>query len=199
MYSRSITNLIEALKKLPGVGARTAERYVFHLLKSGRGEVSDLRSTLEALLKNTEGGEVGGNVAATSPCPICGDTKRDHTTVCAVADPQDLAAIEQTGEYRGIYHVLRGTLDPSDEETLLQTKIRELIKRAGNKNGQIKEIILALNPDLAGETTAMFLENQIKNLNPGVRVSRLARGLPMGADLQYADEITLASALKNRK
>lgn len=199
MYSRSITNLIQALKKLPSVGERTAERYVFHWLKSGRGEVNELRAALDILLTNTKSCEMCWNFADASPCPICTNPARDHSVVCAIADPQDLAAIEQTGEYHGVYHVLRGTLDPSDEDGLKQTKIRELVKRAGSKNTEIKEVILALNPDLSGETTAMFLEKQIKKFNPDVRVSRLARGLPMGSDLQYADEITLASALKNRK
>ncbi|OGH83758.1 MAG: recombination protein RecR [Candidatus Magasanikbacteria bacterium RIFOXYA2_FULL_44_8] len=200
MYSRSITNLIQALKKLPSVGERTAERYVFHLLKKGKGEVNDLRSALDELLTNTKSCEVCWNFSDSTPCNICRDTKRDHTTVCVVADPQDVPAIEKTGAHAGAYHVLRGVLETADEENFARIKIRELLKRIHpTAKTKIYEIILALNPDLPGETTAMYLEKNIVKINPKIKVTRLARGLPMGSDLQYADEITLASALKNRK
>ncbi|MFA6485855.1 MAG: recombination mediator RecR [Candidatus Magasanikbacteria bacterium] len=200
MYSRTITNLIHALKKLPSVGERTAERYVFSLLKGGKGEVNELKSALDELLKNTKSCEICWNFADTSPCHTCKDSKRDHTIVCVVADPQDVPAIEKSGAHRGVYHVLRGVIEIADEENFLKTKIRELLKRAHpSAKTTIQEIILALNPDLPGETTAMYLEKTIKKINPKIIVTRLARGLPMGSDLQYADEITLASALKNRK
>jgi len=198
MYSRSITNLINAFKKLPSVGERTAERYVFRLLKSGRGDVAELRLALEELLKNTKSCEVCWNFADTTPCPICADTKRDHNLICVVADPQDIASIEKTGAFHGVYHVLRGLIEMDDEGENKNIKIKELLKHAKNDKN-LKEIILALNPDLPGETTAMYLEQKLKTLNPKIKVSRLARGLPMGSDLQYADEVTLGSALKNRK
>jgi len=198
MYSKSIENLIAAFKKLPSVGERTAERYVFRLLKSGRGEVNELRVALDTLLKNTRSCAVCWNFTDTTPCPICANTKRDHSIVCVVADPQDIPALEKTNAFSGVYHVLRGMLDAHDEDSLGATKIKELARRVKNDKN-IKEIILALNPDLPGETTAMYLEKILKKINPKIKVTRLARGLPMGSDLQYADEVTLESALKNRK
>ncbi|MFA7653746.1 MAG: recombination mediator RecR [Candidatus Magasanikbacteria bacterium] len=199
-YSKSITNLINTFKKLPAVGERTAERYVFSLLKNGRGNVAELQSALSELLKNTKSCEVCWNFVDISPCSICADTKRDHNMVCVVADPQDIISIEKTGAFRGVYHVLRGLIDMDDEGENKNIKIKDLLKRI-KTDKNITEIILALNPDLPGETTAMYIEQEIKNLKleTKIKISRLARGLPMGSDLQYADEITLGSALKNRK
>lgn len=201
MYSRSIRQLIEALKRLPSVGERTAERYVFHLLKSGKGEVNDLRVALDELLQHTKSCEMCWNFTDTTPCPICANNGRDYGQICVVAHPQDVSAIEKTGEYRGVYHVLRGTVDTGDAESVENTKIKELFKRLKDapKGQTPREIILALNPDLAGETTMMYLARTIAKMNPKIKITRLARGLPMGSDLQYADEITLGSALKNRK
>lgn len=223
MYSPSITNLINAFKRLPTVGTRTAERFVFYLLKSGKKEVGELILALEELLEKVKSCEVCWNFSDTSPCPICSDTKRDHTIICVVAEPADLAVIERTGEYKGVYHVLRGLVDATDEESLSKTKIKELIERVHaqlphtplppsrgeisnpllSKEGHrvvaaVKEIILALNPDVGGETTMLYLEKGLKNINQNLKISRLARGLPMGGDLRYADEITLGSAIKNR-
>jgi len=198
MYSDSINNLIHSFKKLPSVGQRTAERFVFSLLKSGRKDVNNLREALGALLANTKSCEICWNFDDHSPCQVCRDAKRDQTTVCVVDDPQDVPAIEKTGEFRGTYHVLRGLIESGDEEASLhRSKMRELLIRL--KQGKIREIILALNPDLPGETTMLYLERIIKNKFPKIKITRLARGLPMGSDLQYADEITLGSAFKNRK
>ena len=201
MYSQSINNLISAFKKLPSVGQPTAERLVFYLLKSGKRDVTELMLALKELVENVKSCEVCWNFSDTSPCPIDKDVKRDHSTICVVADPQDLSVIEYTGEHKGVYHVLRSLLDPSDEESLDKMKAKELFKRVSEKTDKttpIKEIILALNPDLRGETTMLYLEREIKNINPNLKVTRLARGLPLGADLRYADEITLGSAIKNR-
>jgi len=195
MYSSPIQNLINSLKKLPSVGQRTAERYIFYLLKSGKKEVAEMMLALKELIENIKSCEVCWNFTDTSPCLICQSRERDQTTICVVADPQDLAVIENIGEYRGVYHVLRGLVDPSDEESLNRIKARELLERLEKKSS---EVILALNPDLPGETTALYLEKEIKNRHPAVKITRLARGLPMGSDLRYADEITLGSALKNR-
>lgn len=200
MYSHSIQNLIEALKNLPSVGTRTAERYVFHLLKAGKGEVAEIKTALEELLQTTRSCEVCWNFSDSTPCPICRDRTRDHSIVGVVAEAQDIPVIEKTGEFRGYYHVLRGLLDSADENSVKNLKIKELLKRLSPfAKPAIKEAVLMLNPDLRGETTSMLLERQIKKINPRVRVSRLARGLPLGSDLQYADEITLGQALKNRK
>lgn len=200
MYSKTVNNLIDCLKKLPSVGQRTAERFVFHWLKAGKKEVGDLRDALADLLLNVKSCEICWNFGETSPCPICRDTRRDRSLLCVVADPQDLASIEKTGEYRGLYHVLRGQLNfEDDEETLKKIKVSELVKRLKNPAGKIKEVVLALNPDLAGETTMLFLKREIARTNPKIKITRLSRGLPLGSDLQYADDITLASAVQNRR
>ncbi len=198
MYSSSINNLIEALKKLPSVGQRTAERFVFYWLKSGKKEVNILRDALDNLLLNTKSCEVCWNFDDNSPCRICADNKRQKEVVCVVSEVQDLAAIENTHEYLGLYHVLRGNIDADDTEVEIKSlKIDELKKRV-KQNIEIKEIILGLSPDLSGETTMMYLKKELLQIRPDLKITRLARGLPLGSDLQYADEITLISALKNR-
>lgn len=199
MYSPSINKLIDALKKLPSVGQHTAERYVFHWLKSGKAEVNELKLALDNLLKNTKSCEVCWNFSDTNPCPICLDTKREQTQICVVADSQSIAALEKTGIYKGVYHVLRGTIEAAEESDLNDFKIKQLLDRAEKEKNNLTEIILALNPDMAGETTMLYLERQLKTLDPKIKITRLARGLPMGSDMQYADEITLGSALKNRQ
>lgn len=197
MYSKSINNLIVCLKGLPSVGPRAAERFVFHWLKSGKQEVEKLRLALEELLQNTKSCEICWNFDDESPCQICQNPKRDPALICVVEGPQDVSALEKTGEFSGLYHILRGTIEAGDEEeSVKKMKLNELFARL--KKNDIREIILALNPDLGGETTMMFLENEIKKISPKTKITRLARGLPMGSDLEYADEITLGSAIKNR-
>jgi recombination protein RecR len=198
MYSPSINNLIKQLKKLPSVGQHTAERFVFYWLRSGKKDVTELMLALKELIENVKSCEVCWNFSDQSPCPTCTDPKRDQSLICVIATPQDLAAIEQIHEYSGRYHVLRGTLDAADEESIRRLKIEELLQRLSPSSTTIKEIILALNPDLPGETTMMYIQKRIKEANSSIKITRLARGLPMGSDVQYADEITLASALKNR-
>lgn len=194
MYSKSIQNLIGAFRKLPTVGQRTAERFVFYLLKSGKKEVGEITLALKELIDNVKSCETCWDFSDNNPCAICNNKTRDQALLCVVSEPQDIPVLERTGMHNGLYHVLRGLVEPGAEEELNRIKIKELFKRvAGNK-----EIILALNPDLSGETTMLYLEKEIKKLNPDLKVTRLARGLPMGSDLQYADEITLGSALKNR-
>jgi recombination protein RecR len=200
MYSSSIDNLIKQLKKLPSVGAHTAERFVFYWLKSGKKDVTELMIALKALTENVRSCEICWNFDDMSPCKICQDKKRDQSIVCVVEQVSNLAVIEATGEYKGSYHVLRDLLDPSDEDSLSQTKIPELLKRiTKNKEGPaISEIILALNSNVFGETTMLYLIQKIKELNPEIKITRLARGLPMGSDIRYADEITLSKAMQNR-
>lgn len=197
MYSPSIKNLISALRKLPSVGERTAERFVFHWLKSGKKEVTELMLALKDLIEKVKSCEVCWDFSEHSPCSICSDAKRDHTTICVVAEPQDLMTIEHTGIFKGVYHVLRQMVDVHDEESLNRIKAKELFERIKQKD--VKEVLLALNPDLPGETTMLYLEKKLKQLKPELKVTRLARGLPLGADLRYADEITLQSAIKNRQ
>ena len=198
MYSPAINKLIEGLRKLPGVGEHTAERYVLHWLKSGKKEVTELAAALEALLKNIKSCELCWDFSDQNPCRICRDPERDRATICVVAEPTELSIIERTGTYRGRYQVLRGLLT-ADADSLANLKIKELLDRLqGAAEPKITEVVLALNPTLPGETTMLFLEQEIKTINPKITITRLARGLPMGSDLRYADEITLGSAIKNR-
>mgnify|MGYP002639396784 CR=1 FL=1 len=193
MYSPSIQNLIDAFAKLPSVGERTAERYVFYLLKSGKKDAGEITLALKELLENVKSCETCWDFADSSPCELCKNKSRDAKTICVVAESQDIEAIEKTGEYNGLYHILRGVIKNDDEFGNLKTN--ELLKRAE----QADEIILALNPNLDGENTSMYLESKLKEKQLKLKITRLARGLPMGSDLQYADEMTLGSAIKNRK
>lgn len=195
MYPRPIDNLIRTFSHLPSVGRRTAERFVFYLLKSGKKDVAELTLALKQLMEQVRSCEVCWDFSDRSPCVRCADPKRANDVICVVAEPQDLQAIDRTGQYHGLFHVLRGLIDAA-AETEVGVKIPELIARASDPN--IKEIILALSPDLPGETTMLFLEQELKRAAPHTTITRLARGLPMGSDLQYADDITLGSALQNR-
>lgn len=194
MYAKSIEQLIKALSKLPSVGRRTAERYVFHILKSGKKDAAEITIALKELLETVQSCEICWKFTDESPCTLCTDPKRNQSIICVVAEPQDLEAIESTGSYTGMYHVLRGLVNPEKEQTMQYLKISELLQKATSSS----EIILALNPNLQGETTMMFLEKKLKEANPKLIVSRLARGLPMGSEMQYADEVTLKSALHHR-
>ena len=196
MYSKSIEQLIKAFSKLPRVGPRTAERFVFHLLKSGKKDAAEITNALKGLIENIKSCEICWDFSDTSPCKICADTKRDASALCIVTESQELQQIEKTGAFTGRYHVLRGVIKPGNPDSVKYLKVAELLKRV--KIDDVKEIILALNPDLPGETTMLYLQNVMKKESPDIKVTRLARGLPMGSDLQYADEITLGSALKNR-
>lgn len=197
MYSPTIDKLIKELKKLPSVGQHTAERFVFNWLKAGKREVGELLLALKEVMDKVKSCETCWDFSETNPCPICRDPARDKTTICVVSDPQSIPVIERTGEFKGVYHILRGLVDPNKDNAWQDLKLKEFFSRL-DKEPKPKEIILALNPDLPGETTMMYLEREIKNINNEIKVSRLARGLPMGSDLQYADEITLGSAFKNR-
>lgn len=197
MYSPSIEQLITAFKRFPTVGQRTAERFVFSLLKSGKKDVAELTLALKQLIDSVKSCEVCWDFSDQSPCPICTDDKRQADVICVVAESQDVQAMERIGEYRGRYHVLRGTIQADNPKSLGWTKSAALLERI--ERYPTAEVILALNPNLDGETTMLFLQRKIKEQSPNVTVSRLARGLPMGSDLRYADEITLQAALTNRK
>lgn len=194
MYAKPIEDLITAFRKLPGVGRRTAERYVFYMLKSGKKDAAEITIALKKLLDDIRSCEVCWKFSDTSPCTICSNTERDTNTICVISEPQDLEIIESIGDYTGVYHVLRGTVEPEKKQNLAYLKIPELLTRAQS----VKEIILALNPNMAGETTMMYLEKKLREQSATITVTRLARGLPMGSEMQYADEITLSNALKHR-
>jgi recombination protein RecR len=199
MRSQTINNLIECLKKIPSIGQKNAERFVYHWLKSGKKEVNELRDALDLLLTNTKSCEKCWNFTDTNPCPLCADKNREQNKICIVAEPQDIEMLEKTKEYRGRYFVLRGILGTeSDFDEIKNTKINNLLKNL-KEDKNIEEIVLALNPDMPGETTMLYLKKEISHLRPEIKITRLARGLPLGSDLQYADEITLGNALQNRR
>jgi recombination protein RecR len=189
-----ITRLVEAFSRLPGVGPKTASRLTFYLLRSGEDLATELAEALNDLHRRLTYCQTCFNITETNPCPICQDDRRDRETICVVEEPLDVLAIEKTGAYRALYHVLHGAISPVDGIGPDELRIKELIDRL--RNHPVKEVILATNPSLEGEATAMYLERQIAPL--GVRVTRLARGLPVGGDLEYADIITLTRALEGR-
>lgn len=195
-YSQPIQQLIDSLKNLPSVGEKTAERYVFHLLKSGKKEAGEIALALKTLLENVESCDKCWDFTDQSICSVCRDKQRNHSKICVVAEPQDKQALEKVEQFNGVYHILRGTIDPETEDSKEYIKLKELFQRI--KNQEIKEIILGLNHNLDGETTMMYIERELKQTNSDITVTRLARGLPMGSNLQYADKITLDSAFKNR-
>ncbi len=193
--ARPVANLIELLSRLPGVGPKTASRLTFYLLREPNGLAEALAAALSALESGTVLCEQCFNVAEQSPCPICADPGRDHTLVCVVEEPMDVLAIERTGAYRGAYHVLHGALSPIDGVYPEKLKIAELVERV--QAAAPREVILATNPSLEGENTAAYIHQQLAG--SGAQITRLARGLPMGGDLEYADEVTLSRALEGRR
>jgi recombination protein RecR len=196
-YPDSIKNLIDQLARLPGFGPKTAERVVFYLLKQNNAVTTDLIASLQNLKKNISLCRRCFNVTINNPCQICSDVKRDQSTVCIVAYPQDVLVIEKTGDYHGLYHVLGGIINSVEDIKPEQLKIAELLTRINNQTPKIAEVIIATNPDLEGESTAMYLARQLKTLP--IKVTRIAKGLPIGSDLEYADEVTVSSALKGRQ
>ncbi len=193
-YPLAIQNLIDQLSQLPSVGPKTAERYVFYLLKKNPEDLQKLAQAIAELKEKIIICQSCLAMAESNPCSICSDLKRDRTSLCIIADSRDLSAIEATGQYKGLYFVLGGVLNAIEGMAAEQLNIKQLLQKI--KQNQIKEIILALNPDLEGETTAMYLVKLLKPFK--IKITRLAKGLPMGADLEYADEITLSNALKYR-
>ena len=185
---RPVADLIEAFSRLPGIGPKTASRLTFYLLREPDGLAETLADALRALQSGTVICERCFNIAEQSPCIICADAARDQSTICVVEEPLDVLAIERTGEYRGVYHVLHGALSPISGVYPEKLRIAELIDRM--RAGTAHEVILATNPSLEGENTAAYIYQQLAPLS--VRVTRLARGLPVGGDLEYTDEVTLA-------
>ena len=192
---KPIVRLIEELCRLPGIGPKTASRLVYFLLRSPTEHVLALSEAIQQLRERTVLCSVCFNIAETSPCSICRDANRDQTQICVVEEPLDVLALERTRQYQGLYHVLHGVISPVDGIGPQELRIRELLGRV--KDHDIREVLLATNPTLEGEATAMYLVRQISPL--GIRVTRLARGLPVGGDLEYADVVTLSQALEGRR
>ncbi len=193
--ARPVADLIEAFSRLPGVGPKTASRLTFYLLREPEEIALRLAEALQSLRAGTVLCETCYNVAEQSPCPICADAGRDHSVICVVEEPLDVLAVERTGAYHGLYHVLHGALSPIDGMYPEKLRINELIERV--RSSETREVILATNPSLEGENTAAYIHQQLSGLR--VAVTRLARGLPVGGDLEYTDEVTLARALEGRR
>lgn len=197
MYSEPIQQLIRTFSRLPSVGQRTAERFAFYLLKSGKKDVAELTLALKNLIEQIKSCEICWDFTDQSPCKICTEKKRNQQVICVVQEPQDKQAIEKIDAFDGRYHILRGLIRPNFKHDTKMIKSNELFARL-KQDKNITELILALDPTLEGETTTMYIETYVKKHHPSIHLSRLARGLPVGSDLNYADEITLLSALKNR-
>jgi recombination protein RecR len=194
-HPEPLARLIEALQRLPGIGPKTAQRLAFFLLKRPAEEVRELADAVGQLKALIVHCSVCFNVTEENPCRICRDPQRDRRMVCVVEEPNDLLALERTGEFRGRYHVLLGALSPLDGIGPEDLRVRELLARLEGE--PVDEIILATNPSVEGEATAIYLGKLLRPL--GVRVTRIARGLPVGGDLEYADEVTLSKALQGRR
>jgi len=195
-YSLSIEQLIKQFSRLPGIGYKTAERLVIFLLDQPKEKFEEfITAQNQALSKAKKCGSCF-NYSENDSCPICADSRRDKKIICVVAKPQDIIALEKTHAFPGVYYVLGAVMSPLNGDGPEKLKIQALLEKI--KNNQAAEIILALNPDMDGETTSLYLIKLLKQF-PGLKISRLARGLPMGADLEYADEITLENALKGRQ
>jgi recombination protein RecR len=190
-----VQRLIEAFSRLPGIGPKSASRLTYYLIRSQSDEAIELSDALRELREKIQFCSICFNITEHSPCPICESEERDRNVICVVEEPLDVMAIERTREYRGLYHVLHGAISPMDGVGPEDLRIRELADRV--LNSSVKEIILATNPSLEGENTAMYIQRKL--IAPGIKITRLARGLPMGGDLEYADEVTLARALEGRR
>ena len=190
-----MARLIEELNRLPGVGPKSAQRLAYHLLRIPQPQAQALAEAILDMKSRSVLCEVCQNITETSPCAICDDPLRDRAALCVVEEPLDLVALERAHGYNGLYHVLHGVISPMDGIGPEQLKMRELLARL--QNGAVQEVIMATNPTLEGEATTMYLQRLIAPL--GIRVTRLARGLPVGADLEYADEVTLSRAMQNRE
>ena len=194
MFAPPVNRLIAELSRMPGVGQRTAQRLAFHLLRVPKDEALALASALAEVKERVRFCRECGNLTEDETCEICLDARRDHTIVCVVEQPADLISVERTHEYRGLYHVLGGALSPLDGVEPEHLRIDELLGRV-ERNG-VEEVVLATNPNMTGEATAAYLADRLRGR---VRVTRLASGLPVGADLEYADEVTLGRALSGRR
>ena len=196
---RPLRKLIESFEKLPGIGPKTAQRLAFYLLHVPQENLDDFSQAVSQLKEKTILCSICFNVSETDPCPVCGSQTREKSMICVVEEPLDVLALEKTNVFKGSYHVLHGALSPLNNIGPEELYIDSLIKRLNSKSWPVKEIILATNPNMEGEATAMYLAKRIRAKNNKIKITRLGQGLPTGADLEYADETTLAKALDGRK
>ncbi|MFP1691816.1 recombination mediator RecR [Gardnerella vaginalis] len=194
-YDGAIGRVIDVFSKLPGIGPKGAQRIAFYILSSSDVQTQDLIDAISDLRENVRFCEICGNVCEQSPCVICQDPRRDHTKICVVEEPKDIMSIERTHEYAGVYHVLGGAINPMANIGPADLKITQLLERL--KDAQVKEVILALDPNIEGEATVTYLARLLEPLD--ISITRLASGLPVGGDLEYADEITLGRAFAGRQ
>lgn len=194
-YSPSIEKLIESFEKLPSIGHKTAIRLAFHMLDMSTEETDEFISSIKEAKQKLKYCSTCFNIADTDPCPICSNPKRDQSTICVVEDVRDIMAMERTHEYKGVYHVLHGTISPMNGIGPDEIKIKELLDRI--RDNKIKEVIIATNPRVEGEATSIYISKLIKAFN--IKVTRIAHGIPVGGDLEYTDEITLMKAMEGRR
>ena len=194
-FSASIEKLIEEFEKLPSIGHKTAVRLAFHILNSSEENAIEFANTIVDARKNLKYCSICSNITDVDPCPICANAKRNKEVICVVEDVRDIVPIERTHEYSGVYHVLHGVISPVNGIGPNDIKIKELITRIGNED--VKELILATNPNVEGEATAMYISKLVKPFN--IKTTRIAHGIPIGGDLEYTDEVTLAKAMENRR
>ena len=197
---KPIRNLIESFQKLPGIGPKTAQRLTYYLLHVPQGELDDFAKALSSLKKDTVLCSICRNVSEDDPCMICADANRDETQLMVVEQPLDILAFERTGKYKGVYHVLHGAISPLDNIGPDEIYIDDLVERIKERDGKvIREVIIATNPTMEGDATAMYISKKIKGKGLKVKLTRLGMGIPTGADLEYADETTLTQAIEGRR
>lgn len=195
MYAAPVAKLIDEFEKLPGIGHKTAQRLAFHILNMPADKAMAFAKAIIDAKNTIHYCSVCGDLTDTDPCRVCSDQNRDHSVICVVESPRDVVAMERIREYKGLYHVLHGVISPLDGIGPDDINMKSLIKRIGE--GKTKEVILATNPDVEGEATAMYIAKLIKPM--GIKTTRIAHGLPVGGDLEYADEVTLAKSLEGRR
>lgn len=195
---KAIQNLIESFEKLPGIGPKSAQRLTFYLLHVPQGELDKFSAAVINLKKETVLCSTCFTIAETNPCDICSDSKRDKSIICVVEQPLDVLALEKNGKFHGVYHALHGKIDPLNNIGPDEIYIKQLLDRISANQSAIREIILATNPTMEGEATAMYIAKQLKVQSEKLKITRIGRGLPTGADIEYADELTLQRAMEGR-
>lgn len=195
---KAIQQVVESFERLPGIGPKSAERLTFYLLHVPQTELDRFAKAVQNLRIGTVTCSVCFNVGEQDPCDVCDDAQRDHSVVCVVEQPLDVIALEKSRKFRGVYHVLHGKIDPLNNIGPDELRISDLVHRVRNPESRIREIILATNPTMEGEATAMYINKQLKAANPDLKITRIGRGLPIGADIEYADPTTLERAMEGR-
>lgn len=195
---KAIQQVVESFERLPGIGPKTAERLTFYLLHVPQGELDRFAKSVQNLRLGTITCSVCFNVGESDPCDVCQDMRRDHSLICVVEQPLDVIALEKSRKFHGIYHVLNGKIDPLNNIGPDEIRIQELVERVRSEGDNVKEVIMATNPTMEGEATAMYIAKQLKSAIADVKISRIGRGLPIGSDIEYADPTTLERAMEGR-